>query len=407
MSLLFEENEIDRDGFYKKVDRLILNPKSITAGELYGEFNLLTSEWKDGIVPKLVRDCVNAHNDGSENRKWIIFDGPVDAVWIENMNTVLDDNKTLCLANSERIKLPTTLHMIFEVQDLKAASPATVSRCGMVYMEQVHVGMVSLIRSWSKTTLKTLIGITTSKNVIGSIEAHLPHAVEFMRLECKEKVASTNNHLVMSMLNLFASVLRAEDDPMLLSQDLDLMITLTVWSLVWSVGANLTDGSRPHFSLWCRSRFSTVIALKYNLLLEDPFGYYIDLTSREVKSWVSLVPPFEFNASLPYFDILVPTEETTRYRFVLDKLMKSNHSVLFMAETGVGKSVIINSYLSDQVDEGSVVSYALGYSAQTKPSNLRDILESKLEKKRKNLLGPPTGKKMFLFVSLVQLATVL
>jgi len=52
---------------------------SITAGELYGEFNLLTNEWKDGIVPKLVRDCVNANNEGSPNRKWIIFDGPVDA----------------------------------------------------------------------------------------------------------------------------------------------------------------------------------------------------------------------------------------------------------------------------------------------------------------------------------------
>ena len=66
--------------FFLYISSLIFNSLfSITAGELYGEFNKLTNEWKDGIVPKLVRECVRCSNEGSSNRKWIIFDGPVDA----------------------------------------------------------------------------------------------------------------------------------------------------------------------------------------------------------------------------------------------------------------------------------------------------------------------------------------
>ncbi len=140
-----------KDPMHKPVNIATLNPKSVTMGQLYGESNIMTGEWKEGLISDLVKKALEKTGDQKE---WIIFDGPVDALWIENMNTVLDDNKTLCLMNGKRIKLPPTLTMMFEVNDLAVASPATVSRCGMVYLEPVHLGWQPLITHWKLIMLE-------------------------------------------------------------------------------------------------------------------------------------------------------------------------------------------------------------------------------------------------------------
>lgn len=92
-------------------------------------------EWSDGILSNVMRGLAK-ESEVNEITKtnWIILDGPVDPLWIESMNTTLDDNKLLCLTNGERIPVPPSVRIVFEVADLSNASPATISRVGMIFM---------------------------------------------------------------------------------------------------------------------------------------------------------------------------------------------------------------------------------------------------------------------------------
>ena len=78
----------------------------------------------------------------------MILDGPVDTLWIESLNTVLDDNKVLTLLNGDRISLPAEVGLVFEVEDLSVASPATVSRVGMIYVDEDDLGWEPYAESW-------------------------------------------------------------------------------------------------------------------------------------------------------------------------------------------------------------------------------------------------------------------
>ena len=187
MNILAEKNPMK----FKKVLMQTLNPKSISMAELYGQFSQ-TQEWTDGLASNVIREFVEIDND---DMKWTVFDGPVDALWIENMNTVLDDNMTLCLSNGERIRLKPCMRMLFEVDNLAQASPATVSRCGMVYASPSTLSWKPIVKAWLNKNQDKLFNEKQQEYLQNLFDNTIDKAIELVRgKEFKEPIPTVDNN---------------------------------------------------------------------------------------------------------------------------------------------------------------------------------------------------------------------
>jgi len=134
----------DKEG--NKTTWVDLNPKVTSTNELYGVVLLATREWKDGLMSCTMRRLGQIQDSLP---KWIVLDGDLDANWIESMNSVMDDNKLLTLASNERIPLKGHMKLIFEIRDLKFATPATVSRAGILFISDTAGSQWrSYVKSW-------------------------------------------------------------------------------------------------------------------------------------------------------------------------------------------------------------------------------------------------------------------
>uniref|UniRef100_A0A8B7WIF1 Dynein heavy chain 6, axonemal n=1 Tax=Castor canadensis TaxID=51338 RepID=A0A8B7WIF1_CASCN len=382
--------------FYQAVKTYVLNPKSITMGELYGEVNNITLEWKDGLMALSVRAAVN---DTSEDHKWIISDGPVDALWIENMNTVLDDNKMLCLANSERIKLTPQIHMLFEVQDLRVASPATVSRCGMVFVDPEELKWMPYVKTWM-TSISKKINEETQEYILNLFQRYVDEGLHFINKKCSQAIPQVDISKVTTLCYLLESLLLGKDGVNLAMEQMKLntLICQTfVFCYLWSLGGNLTENYWDSFDTFIRTQFDDNPDARLPSS-GDLWSIHVDFDTKRMDPWERIIPTFKYSQDVPFFEMLVPTTDTVRYGYLMEKLLAVRHSVLFTGITGVGKSVIAKGLLNRIQESAGYIPVYLNFSAQTSSARTQEIIESKLERKRKNILGAPRNKRVVIFV---------
>eukprot|EP00958_Prasinococcus_capsulatus_P007761 scaffold712_cov404-Prasinococcus_capsulatus_cf.AAC.19 len=384
---------------FQHVHTYVLNPKCISMGELYGEYSVYTNEWTDGLGSALIRDAVC---DTTPDKKWLVFDGPVDAIWIENMNTVLDDNCTLCLPNGERIKLnSSTMRMMFEVQDLAVASPATVSRCGMVYMHDDDLGWDQYVQTWIESRLlEGAATIQTRMELQRLFDSYFQEGLNYLAKHCKEYVPSVPINNAATCCALVDALLVKEQGMIELSdpgQRTRVLAKTFAFSMAWAIGGNIMDQYKEDFSDFFKDLMGSTVMFPESGTV---FDYFLqsNLDEAQFVSWEQVVPRFTFRESVPYSRLLVPTVDTCRFTYLLEALVDVDKPILLTGCTGVGKSVIIGNSLVELAEPKGLVHFGMSFSAQTQARDTQLFIESKLEKKRKTRLGAPLNKKVVIVV---------
>ncbi|XP_057571174.1 dynein axonemal heavy chain 17 [Hippopotamus amphibius kiboko] len=365
-----------------------LDPKAVTCDELFGIINPATREWKDGLFSTIMRDLANITHDGP---KWIVLDGDIDPMWIESLNTVMDDNKVLTLASNERIPLNRTMRLVFEISHLRTATPATVSRAGILYINPADLGWNPVVSSWIERRKVQ----SEKANLMILFDKYLPTCLDKLRVGFKKITPVPEITVIQMILYLLECLLTEKNAPP--DSAKELYELYFVFACFWAFGGAMFQDQlidyRVEFSRWWINEFKTIKFPSQGTI----FDYYIDPDTKKFLPWTDKVPAFELDPDVSLQASLVHTTETTRIRYFMDLLMEKSWPVMLVGNAGTGKSVLMGDKL-DSLSTDDYLVQAVPFNFYTTSAMLQGVLEKPLEKKSGRNYGPPGTKKLIYFI---------
>uniref|UniRef100_A0A8C3J4X5 Dynein axonemal heavy chain 17 n=1 Tax=Calidris pygmaea TaxID=425635 RepID=A0A8C3J4X5_9CHAR len=362
-----------------------LDPKAVTCDELFGVIHPSTREWRDGLFSSVMRDLANITHKGP---KWIILDGDIDPMWIESLNTVMDDNKVLTLASNERIPLNPTMRLVFEISHLQTATPATVSRAGILYINPADLGWNPVVTSWIETRTVQ----SEKANLIILFDKYLPVCLEKLKSGFKKITPVPEITVIQMVLYLLECLLTPQTTPP--DSPRELYELYFVFACTWAFGGAMFQDQlmdyRLEFSKWWVNEFKTVKFPSQGTI----FDYYIDPETKKFMLWTEKLRAL--TARCPQAS-LVHTAETIRLRYFMDLLMEKQRPVMLVGNAGTGKSVLMRDKL-EALSTDEYLVQSVPFNFYTTSDTLQAILEKPLEKKSGRNYGPPGTRRLIYFI---------
>ena len=378
----------------------VIDPKVMSKEALYGILDPTTREWTDGLFTGILRKIIDNLRGESSRRHWIVFDGDVDPEWVENLNSVLDDNKLLTLPNGERLVLPPNVRILFEVESLRFATLATVSRCGMVWFNDDNVTTAMIATNYlerlktvpfdevdddspggSQLPTKTL---DIQNQVAQNLEAHirangligraldeskgLNHIMTFTSIRALGTLFSLLNQACRLILDYNV---QHPEFPLETDQIQSFISKKTLLALVWSFAGDCPLSDRQIFGH--KLAASTSVEMPHFDHGTSLIDFQVSLPDSTWTLWQSQVPNIEVNThSVTQTDIVIPTIDTVRHEEILYSYLAEHKPMILCGPPGAGKTMTLFSALRKLPDMEVM---GLNFSSATTPDLLLKSFE--------------------------------